>query len=716
MDSYPLLDTIDTPPDLRSHPVTDLPGICDDVREYLIDSIAQTGGHFGAGLGVVELTVALHYALNTPKDKLVWDVGHQAYPHKILTGRKDRLNTIRQRDGLAPFLKREESEYDVFGAGHASTSISAALGIATARDYAGEDYKVVAVIGDGSMTGGIAYEALNNCGMLKKDILVILNDNQMSIAPNVWALHKQFNALITNPAVRKIKDSIWGTLGGHDFLRSAGSKLVDGMKAVMTPGSMFESLGFKYFGPIPGHDVQKLVEMIEFLKRQSGPLLLHVITEKGHGYAPAESHVQKYHAASGAFDKVTGLAVSKPVVGPQPPEYTKVFGKAMVEICKANPKVVGITAAMPDGTGLNLLAQELPDKFFDVGIAEQHAVTFAAGMATEGMIPVCAIYSTFLQRAFDQIIHDVALQKLPVIFAMDRAGLVGADGPTHHGAFDLSYLRLIPNMTIMVPKDEQELRDMLYTATLHRSNEELGMRNEELEANPPLHANSSFLIPHSKGPIAIRYPRGAGIGVPLADKGFREIPIGHGEMLRDGEDAVILGVGPILYEAIKAAEDLEREGISVAVANARFVKPLNTALLDALAARFLHLITVEENVVAGGFGSAVSEYLASKKIGGQAKACLTPGPAGSLCRAWRTSRFDGRCRPYPRGHSRAGTQRNNFDRKFSGNGAGDIHEKLTGNSYAYIKRPFGSGIVRPSSFAVSIHSATTISTFRTASS
>ncbi len=585
--SYPLLSTIDTPEDLRKHPVSDLPAICDDVREYLIDTIAQTGGHFGAGLGVVELTVALHYALDTPNDKLVWDVGHQAYPHKILTGRKDRLKTIRQKDGLAPFLKREESQYDVFGAGHASTSISAALGIATARDYAGEDYKVVAVIGDGSMTGGIAYEALNNCGILKKDILVILNDNQMSIAPNVWALHEHFNSFITNPALRKFKDQVWEKLSGHTLLRSAGAKLVDAMKAAMTPGMMFESLGFKYFGPIAGHNVTRLVEMLQFLKLQSGPLLLHVITEKGKGYAPAESHVQRYHAASGAFDKVTGLAVSKPVLGPQPPEYTKVFGKAMAELCKVNPKVVGITAAMPDGTGLNLLQKEVPDKFFDVGIAEQHAVTFAAGMATEGMVPVCAIYSTFLQRAFDQIIHDVALQKLPVIFAMDRAGIVGADGPTHHGAFDLSYLRLIPNITIMVPKDEQELRDMLFTAVEHAS------------------ARS--------GPMAIRYPRGAGIGVPLADHGFSNVPIGHGEMLRDGEEAVIIGVGPMLYEAIKAAEDLERKGMSVAVANARFVKPLDAALIDGLAARFKHIITLEENVVAGGFGSAVSEFLASRK-------------------------------------------------------------------------------------------------------
>src|ERR1051325_6294837 len=517
MPEYPFLDQINTPEDLRKLKVNDLKAVSNDVREYLIDTISQTGGHFGAGLGVVELTVALHYALNTPKDKIVWDVGHQCYPHKIVTGRKDRLHTIRQKDGLAPFLKRDESEYDVFGAGNASTSISAALGVATACDFNGEKFKVAAVIGDGSMTGGIAYEALNNCGMLKKDVLVILNDNRMSIAPNVWALHEYFNSLITNPTVRKFKDQVWEKLEGHDRLRSAGAKLVDGMKAVMTPGMMFEALGFKYFGPINGHNVVKLVETLEFLKKQTGPLLLHVVTEKGKGYAPAESHVQRYHAASGAFDKITGASLAKPVTTPTPPEYTKVFGNAMVELCKSNPNVVGITAAMPDGTGLNILQKEMPERFFDVGIEEQHAVTFAAGMATEGFTPVCAIYSTFLQRGFDQIIHDAALQKLPVIFALDRAGLVGADGPTHHGSFDLSYLRLIPNMTIMVPKDEQELRDMLYTATVCVKNEELGIRNESWIKYPI--PNPSFLIPHAKGPIAIRYPRGAGAGVPLAAEG-----------------------------------------------------------------------------------------------------------------------------------------------------------------------------------------------------
>jgi 1-deoxy-D-xylulose-5-phosphate synthase len=583
---YPYLKSIDWPEDLRKYPVSELRGVSADVREYLIDTIAQIGGHFGAGLGVVELSVALHYALKTPKDKIVWDVGHQCYPHKILTGRKEQLHTIRQKDGLAPFLRREESEYDVFGAGHASTSISAALGIATARDFSGEDYKVVAVIGDGSMTGGMAYEALNNCGLLKKNILVILNDNRMSIAPNQWALHEYFNALITNPTVRKFKDQVWdvaGKIDKHDRLRFAGAKLIDGMKAVMTPGMLFETLGFRYFGPINAHNVVKLVETLEFLKDQDGPLLLHVISEKGKGYAPAESHVQKYHAASGAFDKITGKAVAKPVTAPQPPDYTKVFGQAMVELCKTNPKVVGITAAMPDGTGLNILQAEMPGRFFDVGIAEQHAVTFAAGMATEGFTPVCAIYSSFSQRAFDQIIHDCAIQKLPVVFAMDRAGLVGADGPTHHGAFDLSYLRLIPNMTVMVPKDEQELRDMLYTATEYR-----------------------------QGPVVVRYPRGAGVGVPLAATGFSALPIGQGEMLRDGEDVAIVGVGPLLYDALKAAAVLEREGISVAVANARFVKPLDTALLDGIAARFKHIVTLEENTLIGGFGSAVVEYLSQQ--------------------------------------------------------------------------------------------------------
>lgn len=588
-DAYPYLKNIHTPDELRALPVSDLKGVSADVREYLVDTISQVGGHFGAGLGVVELTVALHYVFNTPTDKLIWDVGHQCYPHKILTGRKEQLHTIRKKNGLAPFLRIDESEYDVFGAGHASTSISAALGIAAARDFAGENYKVVAVIGDGSMTGGMAYEALNNCGLLGKDIIVILNDNQMSIAPNVWSIHNYFNDVITNSTVRKIKDKVWDAAGRFDSvgdrIRQAGSKIVDGLKATFTPGMLFEALGFKYFGPINGHNVSQLVEKLTFVKDQKGPILLHVISQKGHGYAPAESHIQKYHAASGAFDKLTGKAITKPVEKPMPPDYTKVFGQAVVELAKANDKVVGITAAMPDGTGLNQLQAAMPERFFDVGIAEQHGVTFAAGLALQGYTPVVAIYSTFLQRAFDQIIHDVAIQNLNVVFALDRGGLVGADGHTHHGMFDLSYLRLIPNMTIMVPKDEQELRDMLYSATEFKH-----------------------------GPIALRYPRGAGIGVPLAASGFTKIPIAQGEFMRDGHDGVIVGVGPLLYDAMKAADDLKHEGLDIAVVNARFVKPLDVGLIEGLAHRFTHIITLEENVVAGGFGSAVAELYASKGL------------------------------------------------------------------------------------------------------
>jgi len=582
-EQYPFLQHISIPEDLRKLPESDLRAVSDDVREYLIDTISQIGGHFGAGLGVVELTVALHYVFDTPKDKLIWDVGHQAYPHKILTGRKERLHTIRKKDGLAPFLRMDESEYDVFGAGHASTSISAALGIATARDFSGDDYKVVAIIGDGSMTGGMAYEALNNCGLLKKNIIVVLNDNQMSIAPNVWSVHNYFNDVITSPALRKIKDKVWDA--ANDRMRVAGSKIIDGLKATFTPGMLFEALGFRYFGPINGHNVVKLVEMLKFVKDQQGPILLHVISEKGKGYAPAESHVQRYHAAGGAFDKMTGTAIAKPVTTPLPPDYTKVFGTALLEIAKQNPKVVGITAAMPDGTGLNILQKEMPERFFDVGIAEQHAVTFAAGMATQGYTPVCAIYSTFLQRAYDQIIHDVSIQNLNVIFALDRAGLVGADGHTHHGMFDLSYMRLIPNMTVMAPKDEQELRDMLFTATEYKN-----------------------------GPIALRYPRGNGIGVPLAASGFNRLPIGQGEIMRDGKDVAIIGLGPLLYEALKAADDLVHEGISIAVVNARFVKPLDEALLEGLAARFTNIVTLEENVIMGGFGSAVAEFYAEKGL------------------------------------------------------------------------------------------------------
>ncbi len=583
MSTYPILDRVNVPADLRTLSVAELKALADDVRAFLIDVVSKTGGHLGAGLGTVELTVALHYVFNTPYDKLVWDVGHQAYPHKILTGRKNRLNTIRQYKGLSGFLKRTESEYDTFGAGHASTAISAALGMVVARDFNHEDYKVVAVVGDGSMTGGMVYEGMNNAGLLKKDLIVVLNDNNMSIAPNVWALSNYFTQLIANPSYNRFKSNIYELTGKLDAwgdrIRRVAARLEEGVKVVITPGMLFEALGFRYFGPINGHNVAQLVNIFKDVKNYRGPILVHVTTQKGKGYKPAEADVQKLHGVT-PFDKVTGLSPKK---ADGPPAYTKVFGKALTELAKANPKIIGITAAMPDGTGLDILQKELPNNFFDVGIAEQHGVTFAAGLATQGCIPVAAIYSTFLQRAFDQIIHDVALQHLHVVFALDRGGLVGADGPTHHGVFDLSYLRLIPGMVVMAPKDESELRDMLYTA-----------------------------IEYKDGPIALRYPRGNGVGVPLK-QGFDLIPIGKGEILRGGEHVAILAIGVMVQNALKAAALLENEGISAAVVNMRFVKPLDEQLIEDLAQRFDHFVTVEDNTIKGGFGSAVAECLAAKQ-------------------------------------------------------------------------------------------------------
>ncbi len=586
MSTYPILDRVNVPADLRELSLTELKALADDVRAFLIDVVSKTGGHLGAGLGTVELTVALHYVFNTPHDKLVWDVGHQAYPHKILTGRKNRLNTIRQYKGLSGFLKRTESEYDTFGAGHASTAISAALGMVVARDYNHEDYKVVAIVGDGSMTGGMVYEGMNNAGLLKKDLIVVLNDNNMSIAPNVWALSNYFTQLIANPSYNRFKSNIYELTGKLDAwgdrIRRVAARLEEGVKVVITPGMLFEALGFRYFGPINGHNVAQLVNIFKDVKNYHGPILVHVTTQKGKGYKPAEADVQKLHGVT-PFDKVTGLSPKK---ADGPPAYTKVFGKAITELAKANPKIIGITAAMPDGTGLDILQKELPNNFFDVGIAEQHGVTFAAGLATQGCIPVAAIYSTFLQRAFDQIIHDVALQHLHVVFAIDRGGLVGADGPTHHGVFDLSYLRLIPGMVVMAPKDESELRDMLYTA-----------------------------IEYKHGPIALRYPRGNGVGVPLK-AGFDLIPIGKGEILRSGNHVAILAIGVTVQSALKAAAMLEEEGILAEVVNMRFVKPLDEELIEELAGRFDHIVTVEDNTIRGGFGSAVAECLSAKQITG----------------------------------------------------------------------------------------------------
>jgi 1-deoxy-D-xylulose-5-phosphate synthase len=581
---YPLLFTINSPEDMRKLSVNELKTLSREVRDYMVDVISKVGGHFGAGLGTVELAVVLHYVFNTPEDKIVWDVGHQAYPHKILTGRRDRLHTIRQLNGLSGFLKRSESEYDVFGAGHASTALSAALGIATARDYDERKYRVVAVVGDGAMTGGMAYEAMNNAGLLKKNIIVVLNDNRMSIAPNVWAISNYFNEIIASKPFNRIKTNVWELTGKLDTLgdriRKVASRLEGGIKSIITPGMLFEALGFRYFGPFNGHNIPQMVKIFTEVKELSGPILIHTITQKGKGYSPAEQDGQNLHGVT-PFDKITGVAVKKKGA---PPAYTTIFGNTLVEIAQQNPKVVGITAAMPDGTGLNIMQKEIPERFYDVGIAEQHAVTFAAGMATEGYTPVAAIYSTFLQRAFDQIIHDVAIQNLPVVFVLDRAGLVGADGPTHHGAFDLSYLRLIPGMVIMAPKDEAELRDMLYTATEYR-----------------------------KGPIALRYPRGNAIGVPVKES-FEKIGIGTAEIVRRGEDVAILAVGNMVMHSLKAADLLQQNGILAEVINARFVKPLDEELLRDLARRFTHIVTVEDNSIVGGFGSAVAEFFAQNGL------------------------------------------------------------------------------------------------------
>lgn len=577
---YKILFNINSPADIRHFETHDLKLLCSEIREYLVDVVSQTGGHFGGGLGTVELTVALHKVFNTPEDRIVWDTGHQAYPHKILTGRRDQMTTIRQLHGLSGFLKRSESEYDSFGAGHASTSISAALGMAEARDLKKSRNRVIAVIGDGAMTGGMAYEAMNNAGVLKSDMIVVLNDNNMSIAANVWQISNYFTEMIAHPDYNKFKAQIWdltGKLQFGDRLRRIAVRLETGIKAVVTPGMLFEALGFRYFGPVNGHNISQLIKLFEQIKDMKGPILVHVITQKGKGYKPAEKDAQRLHAAT-PFDKLTGQAYKKSTAA----SYTKIFGNALTEIVRDNRNVVGISAAMLDGTGIDILQHTYPENTFDVGIAEEHAVTFAAGLAAEGIIPVVAVYSTFLQRAFDQILHDVSLQKLHVVFSLDRAGLVGADGPTHHGSFDLSYLRLVPHMVLMAPKDESELRDMLYTA-----------------------------VEYKKGPVAIRYPRGSALGVPLKE-GFDTIPVGQAEIVNKGSDVALLAVGSMVKYSMDAAEILSAENISCEVINARFIKPLDENMLDYLAAGYSKIITLEENSVTGGFGSGVLEYFASK--------------------------------------------------------------------------------------------------------
>ena len=572
------LDRIQYPSDLKAYSVHELPGIARELRDEILARVGKTGGHLGASLGAVELTLALHYVFDAPRDQIVWDVGHQAYGHKIITGRRDRFDTLRQRHGLSGFPKRDESEYDTFGVAHASTAISAALGMAVARDLAGEHFKVVAVVGDGALTGGMAFEAMNNAGVLKKDLIVVLNDNKMSISKNVGGLHHYLTRITSGKVYNHFQADVWELLGhlprGGGKARRVARKIKESVKTLVIPGVIFEELGFRYFGPIDGHDVEFLVETLQQVKGLNGPILVHAITQKGKGYHFTENDPMCAHGVT-RYDKIPGDIPAKK----GHPSYTSVYGKTVLELARANERVVAITAAMPDNTGLTEFGRVLPERMFDVGIAEQHGVTFAGGLATRGIIPMVTIYSTFLQRAYDQVIHDIALQNLPVRFILDRGGIAGEDGPTHHGAFDLSYLRLIPNMVVMSPKDENELRHMTRT-----------------------------LVDYDQGPIAMRFPRGEGLGVAL-DPELKALPIGKAEVIREGRDLVFLAIGAMVQPCMAAAERLAARGIEAGVVNARFVKPLDTDVIDQLASQGTLIVTVEDNAVAGGFGSAVNEHL-----------------------------------------------------------------------------------------------------------
>ena len=572
-----LLDKINSPADVKKLSDEQLKQLAAEIRQLLIEVISHTGGHLAPNLGVVELTLALHKVFNTPQDKLVFDVGHQAYIHKIITGRREQFPTLRQYGGLSGFPKRSESEHDAFGTGHSSTSISAALGMAVARDLQGEDYNVVAIIGDGSMTGGMAFEALNNAGTLHKKMVVVLNDNEMSISKNVGAMSDYLYHLRTGETYNKIKNDIEGWLKNMEFgtdVLKAIRRLKGSVKYLMVPTSIFEELGFTYLGPVDGHDIHGLIEVLQAAKKIDGPVMVHVLTKKGKGYKPAEESPNKFHG-TGPFEIATGKKITNPAA---PISYTEVFGKTITELADSDKKIVGLTAAMPDGTGLNIFAQAHPDRFFDVGIAEQHAVTAAAGMAAAGMKPVTAIYSTFMQRAYDSILHDICMQKLHVTMCLDRAGLVGDDGYTHHGVFDYAYLRSIPNMTIMAPKDENELRHMLKTAL-------------------------SF-----NGPISVRYPRGSGVGVDITEP-MQELPIGKAEVLREGKELCFWAIGSMVQSAVQAADTLKEQGIDAGVVNMRFAKPLDKELLIEHAKRYGKIVTLEEGVLAGGVGSEVLEIL-----------------------------------------------------------------------------------------------------------
>ncbi|MFL5808318.1 MAG: 1-deoxy-D-xylulose-5-phosphate synthase [Flavisolibacter sp.] len=580
----PLLQTIDAPSDLKKIPKEQLHQVCDELRQFIIDVVSVHGGHFAASLGVVELSVALHYIYNTPYDQLVWDVGHQAYGHKILTGRRESFITNRKYNGLSGFPKRSESEYDTFGVGHSSTSVSAALGMAMAAKYKGENRKSVAIIGDGSMTAGMAFEALNHAGVSDTDVLIILNDNCMSIDPNVGALKEYLTDITTSHTYNKIRDDVWNLLGklpvGKRFTREMASRLEAGIKGMISRNSnLFESLNLRYFGPIDGHNITKLVDTLKDLKNMPGPKLLHILTVKGKGYTLAEKDQTKWHAP-GLFDKITGEIYKKKFDIPQPPKYQDVFGHSIIELAEQNDKIFGITPAMPSGSSLKYMMDKMPDRAFDVGIAEQHAVTLSAGMATQGMKVFCNIYSSFMQRAFDQAVHDVAIQKLPVIFCLDRAGLVGEDGPTHHGAYDIAYFRCIPNMIISAPMNEQELRNLMYTAQLEST----------------------------QLPFVIRYPRGEGV-MPEWRKPFEEIMIGKGRQLREGKDIAILSLGHPGNFAAAAIRDLKNDGIQAAHYDMRFAKPLDEILLHEALQQYEKIITVEDGTVVGGFGGAISEFI-----------------------------------------------------------------------------------------------------------
>ncbi|MBD1843220.1 1-deoxy-D-xylulose-5-phosphate synthase [Cyanobacteria bacterium FACHB-63] len=573
------LSELTHPNQLHGLSIFQLQQIARQIREKHLQTVAAIGGHLGPGLGVVELTLALYQTLDLDRDKVIWDVGHQAYPHKLITGRYADFHTLRQKDGVAGYLKRCESKFDHFGAGHASTSISAALGMALARDAKGEDFKVAAVIGDGALTGGMALEAINHAGHLPKtNLIVVLNDNEMSISPNVGAIPRYLNKMRLSPPVQFLTDNLEEQMKNMPFSPEL-SRLKEGMKRLAVPkvGAVFEELGFTYMGPVDGHNLEELIATFKEAHKHPGPVLVHVATVKGKGYAIAEQDQVGYHAQT-PFNLATGKAI--PSSKPKPPSYSKVFGETLSKLAENNPRIIGITAAMATGTGLDIFQKRVPQQYMDVGIAEQHAVTLAAGLACEGMRPVATIYSTFLQRAYDQIVHDVCIQNLPVFFCMDRAGIVGSDGPTHQGMYDIAYLRSIPNMVLMAPKDEAELQRMLVTG-----------------------------INHTSSPISMRYPRGNGYGVPLMEEGWEELPIGKGEILRQGDDLLMIGYGSMVYPAMQTAEILSEHGIEASVINARFAKPLDEELILPLAQKIGRVVTLEEGCLPGGFGSAIAESL-----------------------------------------------------------------------------------------------------------